>query len=86
MGIVLIPDMGSSQISVTVTMPEEDDKDIAFEKADEVMAAIAKTDARRSYIGATDAGSSAGLVGGMGVDTQDDYGSFAFSVSSERGS
>ena len=79
MGIVLIPDMGSSQISVTVTMPEEDDKDTAFEKADEVMTAIAKIDAV-GYIGAMDAGSSAGLVGGMGVDTQDDYGSFAFYV------
>ena len=60
-------------------MPEEDDKDTAFEKADEVMTAIAKIDAV-GYIGAMDAGSSAGLVGGMGVDTQDDYGSFAFYV------
>ena len=40
MGIVLIPDMGSDQISVTVTIPEEDTKETAYQKADDVMEAI----------------------------------------------
>lgn len=79
MGIVMIPDMGSEQISVTVTMPEEDDKDTAYGKADEIMAAIQEVEGV-DYVGAMDAGSSSGMLGGMGAGTEDNYGSFSFFV------
>ncbi len=79
MGIVLIPDMGSEQISVTAVMPEEDDKDTAYKKADEVMEAILSVEGIE-YTGAMDASSSAGLIGGMGGSSEDNYGSFSYFV------
>lgn len=79
MGIVLIPDMGSEQISVTVTMLEEDDKDTAYQKADEIMAAIQKVEGI-DYVGAMDGSSSAGLVGGMTGGAEGNYGSFSYYV------
>lgn len=79
MGIILIPDMGSEQISVTVTMPDEVDKETAYQKADEVMEAILNTEGVE-YVGVMDAGSSAGLVGGMGAASGDNYGSFSYFV------
>lgn len=79
MGIVLIPDMGSEQISVTVTMPEEDEKETAYQKADEVMEMILAVEGVE-YVGVMDASSSAGLIGGMGVSSEDNYGSFSYFV------
>lgn len=79
MGIVLIPDMGSEQISVTVVMPEEDDKETAYKKADEVMEAILAVEGIE-YTGAMDGSSSAGLIGGMGGSSEDNYGSFSYFV------
>lgn len=79
MGIVLIPDMGSEQISVTVVMPEEDDKETAYKKADEVMEAILAVEGIE-YTGAMDGSSSAGLIGGMGGGSEDNYGSFSYFV------
>ena len=60
MGIVLIPDMGSDQISVTVTMPEEDEKETVYEKADKVMDAILAVDGV-SYVGGMDATGTADI-------------------------
>ena len=40
MGIVMFPDMGSDQISVTMEVPQEDDKKTAYKKADDVMNAV----------------------------------------------
>lgn len=79
MGIVLIPDMGSEQISVTVVMPEEDDKETAYKKADEVMEAILAVEGIE-YTGAMDGSSSAGLIGGMGGGSENNYGSFSYFV------
>ncbi len=79
MGVVLIPDMGSEQISVTLTIPEEDDKDAAYQKADDVMEQILSTEGVE-YVGAMDASSSAGLIGGMGGNSEDNYKSFSFFV------
>lgn len=79
MGIVLIPDMGSDQISVTVTIPEEDDKDTAYQKADAVLDAVLAVEGVE-YAGVMDASSSAGLVGGMGDSSGDNYGSFSYFV------
>ena len=83
MGIVLIPNMGSDQISVNVTMPEEDQKETAFAKADEVMQAILSIEGV-GYIGMMDAGSAAGLMGGMAGGSEKDYGSFSYYVLPEE--
>lgn len=83
MGIVLIPDMGSEQISVTVVMPEEDDKETAYQKADEVMEAVLEIEGI-GYVGVMDASSSAGLIGGMGGGSEDNYGSFSYFVLPEE--
>lgn len=79
MGIVMIPNIGSDQISVTVTMPEEDDKDTACRKADDVMEAIMTIDGV-DYVGAMDTDSSSSLVGGMAESSDDSYGSFSYFV------
>lgn len=79
MGVVLIPDMGSEQVSVTITIPEEDDKDTAYQKADDVMEQILSVEGVE-YVGAMDASSSAGLLGGMGGNSGDNYKSFSFFV------
>ncbi len=83
MGIVLIPDMGSEQISVTVTMPEDTDKDTAYQKADEVMEAVLDIEGV-AYVGVMDGSSSAGLIGGMGVSSSDNYSSFSYFVLPEE--
>ncbi len=77
MGIVLIPDMGSDQISVTVTIPK--DKAAAFEKADEIMSAILEIEGIE-YVGAMDGSSSAGLMGGAGSASESDFKNFSFFV------
>lgn len=78
MGIVLFPEMGSDQISVAMEVPEEDDKETAYKKADEVMDAILSVEGV-DYVGAMDAGSSSSLVGGM-TDTSDNYSNFSYFV------
>lgn len=79
MGIVLIPDMGSEQISVTVTIPEEDDKETAFQKADDVMESILAIEGV-DYVGAMDGSSSAGLMGGMMEGASEDFSNFSYFV------
>ena len=64
MGIVMFPDMGSDQISVTMEVPQEDDKKTAYKKADDVMNAVLEVEGVE-YVGAMDAGASSSLVGGM---------------------
>ena len=79
MGIVLIPDMGSEQISVTVTVPEEDDKETAFQKADDIMEAILAVEGV-DYVGAMDGSSSAGLMGGMMEGSSENFSNFSYYV------
>ena len=79
MGIVLIPDMGSDQISVTVTIPEEDTKETAYQKADDVMEAILGIEGV-GYVGAMDGSSSAGLMGGMTGGSSDNFSNFSYFV------
>ena len=79
MGIVLIPDMGSEQISVTVTIPEEDDKETAFQKADDVMESILAIEGV-DYVGAMDGSSSAGLMDGMMEGSSEDFSNFSYFV------
>ncbi|MCD8127611.1 MAG: efflux RND transporter permease subunit [Clostridiales bacterium] len=51
MGLVMIPDMSSNQISITVAMPEDYDQDTAYAAADEVTERILAVDGV-DYVGA----------------------------------
>ncbi len=62
MGVVLLPDAGSTQIQMTAVMPEEDDTDTVYEKADAIMDALLEVEGV-AYIGAMDGGSSSGIMG-----------------------
>ena len=56
MGVVLIPDMGSNQLSITVTVPADTEKEEAFATADAVMDAITDIDGVET-VGAMSGGS-----------------------------
>lgn len=56
MGVVLIPDMGSNQLSITVTVPADTEKEEAFATADAVMDAITGIDGVET-VGAMSGGS-----------------------------
>lgn len=78
MGIVLLPDMGSEQISVTVEMPEEYDRKTAYKKADEVMEAILSVEGI-DYVGSMDGSSSSSLIGGS-VGSSDNYSNYSYFI------
>ena len=56
MGVMLIPDMGSNQLSITVTVPADTEKEDAFATADAVMDAITNIDGVET-VGAMSGGS-----------------------------
>lgn len=62
MGIVLLPDAGSEQITLSAELPEEMDREEAYEKADQIVDAITSVPGV-AYIGAMDGDSAAGLSG-----------------------
>ena len=64
MGVVLIPDMNSDEISVTVTVPDDYDREAAYALADEVCDRILSVDGV-DYVGAMGAGSARSLLMGM---------------------
>lgn len=78
MGLTLIPDMGSDQISVVVTMPDDYNKDQAYQSADEIMDKVLRVEGV-AYLGAMDGNSTSGLLGGSMSDGSDDgYKTFTF--------
>lgn len=44
MGIVMIPDMTSNQIEISVQMPEDTDKEECYKRADQVLDAMTTID------------------------------------------
>lgn len=79
MGIVLMPDMGIDQISVTVTMEKDDDRDSAYAKADDFLDAVLSIEGVE-YAGAMDGSSSAGMMGGMMGSSEKNYSSFSYFI------
>lgn len=79
-GLVMMDSMDSNQISVTLSMSEDTDKETAYKTADEVMARITKIDGVKQ-VGAMDGNASAtsGMVGSSG----DDYDTFLFNIIAE---
>lgn len=62
MGITMLPDMTGEQISISVSMPEETEKEDAFAMADEVMEAALSVEGVAT-VGAMDGSSTAGMLG-----------------------
>lgn len=75
-GLVMMDDMESNQISVSLTMDDDTDKDTAYKTADKVMNAILKVDGI-DKVGAMDGNASAtsSLTG-----SSDNYSSFIFQI------
>ena len=61
MGIVLLPEAGSEQITLSAEIPEEDDRETAYKKADQIVDAVISVP-EAAYIGVMD-GSSSGMGG-----------------------
>jgi len=79
MGMVMMPDVSGNQISVTVTMDEDVDKDTAYAKADEVMDRILAVDGVDT-VGAMSASSAGGMLGSMGAAASDNYTDYSYYI------
>ena len=77
MGIVMIPDMGSNQLSITVDVADDTAKDDAFATADAVMDAVSALDGVQT-VGAMSGGNS--MVSMMGSDAAVDNTAFTYYV------
>jgi multidrug efflux pump subunit AcrB len=75
-GLVLLDDMESNQISVSMTLPDDCEKEDAYACADEVMERILAVDGIAS-VGAMDGNTSAMA---MSVSTGDNYTQFSFNI------
>ena len=82
MGIVMIPDMTSNQIEISVQMPEDTDKEECYKRADQVLDAMTTVD------GIGDVGAMAGgdttLVASSSSMSDNTYDQFTFLVLTEN--
>ncbi|MGI6177464.1 MAG: efflux RND transporter permease subunit [Eubacterium sp.] len=74
-GIVLIPDMDSTQIEVTITTPEDLSRTESFERADEVVTDILKIDGIDN-VGVMDQSSSLSVMSSLGSIASEYYGTY----------
>jgi multidrug efflux pump subunit AcrB len=81
MGIVMMPEMTSNQIEITVQMPEDTEREECYARADQVMDAILAVDGVES-VGAMDGGSATMVVASTGSSSN--YDSFTFMVTTEN--
>ena len=77
MGIVMIPDMSSNQLSITVTMPDKTAKEDAFATADSVMDAVMSIDGVET-VGAMSGGTDSMVM--MTNSAENDTSTFTFYV------
>lgn len=79
MGLVLIPEISSNQVSVNVTMPETNDKETSIATADAVMERILAVDGIES-VGAMSASAAGSIMGSLGGGGEDDFTSFIYYI------
>lgn len=82
MGIVMIPEMTSNQIEISVHMPEDTEKNICYKMADQVLDAILSVDGVES-VGAMSGGAMS-LVASTAGGGSSDYTSYSFMVITEN--
>lgn len=79
MGIVLIPEMSTNQLSVTVEMPENTAKEDAFATADAVMDQLIAIDGIET-VGAMSGGAATGAIAGMSTSSSTDNTRFVYYI------
>ena len=79
MGIVLIPEMSTNQLSVTVEMPENTAKEDAFATADAVMDQLIAIDGIET-VGAMSCGAATGAIAGMSTGSSTDNTRFVYYI------
>lgn len=79
MGIVLIPEMSTNQLSVTVEMPENTAKEDAFATADAVMDQLITIDGIET-VGAMSGGAATGAIAGMSTGSSTDNTRFVYYI------
>ena len=79
MGIVLIPEMSTNQLSVTVEMPENTAKEDAFATADAVMDQLIAIDGIET-VGAMSGGAATGAIAGMPTGSSTDNTRFVYYI------
>ncbi len=82
MGIVMIPEMTSNQIEITVQMPEDTEKDTCYQMADQVMDAILAVEGVES-VGAMSGGAMS-LVASTASGGSTDFTTYSFMVITEN--
>ena len=83
MGIVVLPEMSGEDIQVTVVTPEEDTREMSYQKAGEIMETIMGVEGVKE-VGVMDAASTTGLIASFSTGS-DTYGSYVCYVSPESG-
>lgn len=78
MGITMLPEMTGEQISLTVNLPEETEKDDAFAMADQVMEAALSVEGVAT-VGAMDGSSTSSMLG-AGAGGGENFLNYAFSI------
>ncbi|MDE5588440.1 MAG: efflux RND transporter permease subunit, partial [Acetatifactor sp.] len=82
MGIVMIPEMTSNQIEISVQMPEDTEKNTCYKMADQVLDAILSVDGVES-VGAMSGGAMS-LVASTAGSGSSDFTSYSFMVITEN--
>ena len=80
-GIVLFPDMTSTDIQVTITTPETDERAVSYQKVDDVMNTILNVDGVID-VGIMDEASTTGMVASVATQS-DSYGSYTCYVTAD---
>ena len=78
MGITMLPEMTGEQISMTVNVPEETEKEDAFAMADRVMEAVLSVDGVAT-VGAMDGSSTSSMLG-AGAGGGENFLNYSFSI------
>ena len=81
MGIVMIPDMTSNQIEISVKMPEDTDKEECYRRADQILDAMSTIDGIGD-VGAMVGGDTTLIASSSGL-SDDTYDQFSFMVLTE---
>lgn len=82
-GLVMMDDADSDEISITMTLDKDTDKETAYKTADEVMEIIAKVDGIRK-VAAMD-GNATASAASLGAMAEDNFTQFMFFVVPEEG-
>ena len=79
MGITLLPEMTGEQITVTVTVPEDTEKEDAVKMADRVMEEALKVDGIAT-VGVMDGSSASGMLGTGAGSGEENYLNYTYSI------